>query len=168
MPSQTTTVNVTTQRATFAALLSALVTGINTELADDPFVVDGRTLARADLLGRIQAALDAIGAVKAARTSLQSAVAAQKAAIADARKLRAGVKRLAQSRFGPDSPTLQKLGFTPTRKGKATVTTKAKARVKAEATRQARGTKGKKARLAITASAPAATATPPAPTTPKS
>jgi hypothetical protein len=165
---KTTTVNVTTQRATFAALLAALVTGINTELTGvDPFVVDGQTIARADLLGRIQAALDAIGAVKAARTQLQSTVAKQKVAIADARTLRAGVKRLAQSKFGPSSPTLQKLGFTPTRQGRATVRTKAKAQVQAEATRTARGTKGKKARLAITATAPAAPATTtPAPTTP--
>jgi hypothetical protein len=137
------------------------VTGINTELPGvDPMVVDGQTIARADLLGRIQAALDAIAAVKAARTALQEAVAKQKVAIADARKLRGGVKRLAQNKFGPSSPTLQKLGFTPQRPSIATVATKAKAKVKAAATREARGTKGKKARLAITGVAPAPTVTP--------
>jgi hypothetical protein len=170
MTSQTTTINVSTQRATFAALLAALVTGIDTELPGvDPMVVDGESLARVTVIGRIQAALDAIAGVKAARTALQSAIAKQQVAIADARKVRAGVKRLAQSTFGPSSPRLQKLGFTPQRQGKPTVATKAKAVAQADATRKAGGTKGKKARQTGTAAAPATAATATtSPSTPKS
>ena len=132
-------INVSTQRATFAALLGALVTGINTVLPGvDPFVVDGVTIARATLLARIQAALDAISAVKAARAALQSAVAKQNAAIVDARGLRAGMKRVAQTKFGPASPTLQQLGYTPQRTTTTPVAVKAEARVKAKATGRGR------------------------------
>jgi hypothetical protein len=120
-----TTINVSTQRATFAALLAALVTGINTVLPGvDPFDVDGVTVTRANLLARIQAALDAITAVKAARTALQQAVATQVAALADAR--------------GQKNPALQKLGFTPTRTPVTPVATKAEAQVKKAATRKAK------------------------------
>ena len=120
-------------------MIAALVTGINTELPGvDPFVVDGQTIVRATLLARIQAALDAISAVQAARTSLQSAIAAQKAAIKDARGLRAGIKRIAQTKFGPSSPTLQKLGFTPLRTPVTPVAAKAQAQAKRTATRAAK------------------------------
>ena len=66
-------INVSTHRATFAALLGALVTGINTVLPGvDPFVVDGVTIARATLLARIQAALDAIERGQGGTAALQS------------------------------------------------------------------------------------------------
>ena len=151
-----TSINVSTQRAPFAALLAALVTGINAVLPGvDPFDVDGVTIARATVLARIQAALDAMAAVKAARTVLQSAIAIQKAAITDARGLRAGVKRTAQAKLGQSNPALQKLGFTPLRKPVTTVAAKAKAQAKRAATRAA-----KKPAPAPVATAPAAPATP--------
>jgi hypothetical protein len=164
MSTTTTPINVSSQRATLAALLAALVNGINTELAGvDPFVFDGTTYPRADLLARIQAVLDAIARVKAARTALQQAVASQRAALAEGRALRAGMKRNLQAKYGPTSPKLQLFGFTPARTPKPTAATKAQAQVKAKSTRVARGTKGKKAKLAIHgAPAPVAPATPPA------
>jgi hypothetical protein len=164
MSTSTTTINVSTQRATLAALLAALVNGINTELAGvDPFVLDGTTVPHADLLARIQAVLDAIASVKAARKALQQAIASQKAALAQGRPLRAAMKRYLQANYGPTSPKLQLFGFTPARTPKTLAATKAQAQVKAKSTRAARGTKGKKAKLAIHgASAPIAPATPPA------
>ncbi|HEY3815763.1 MAG TPA: hypothetical protein VGL81_01250 [Polyangiaceae bacterium] len=134
-----TTINVSTQRATFAALLAALMAGINTELPGvDPFDVDGVPVTRADLLARIQAALDAITAVKAARTALQSAVATQVAALADARALRSAVKTTAQGKLGKKNPALQKLGFTPSRTPVTSSATMAQAQVKKAATRKAK------------------------------
>jgi hypothetical protein len=164
MSTTPTTVNVSSQKASLAALLAALVAGINTELVGvDPFVLDGANLTRADLLARIQAVLDAIASVKAARTTLAQALADQKTAIAAGRKLRAAMKRTLQGRLGPSSPTLQKFGFAPARSAKTPVATKAQAKVKAKATRAARGTAGKKAKLAIHGATPAATAAPAAP-----
>jgi hypothetical protein len=168
--STTTTVNVTAQRATFAVLLAALASGITTDLTNlDPVIIDGVPTARTDVLARIQAALDAINNVKAARKTLQQAVAAQKVALAEARLLRAGMKRVLNSHFGPSSPKLQVFGFTPARAAKTTVKTKAEAKVKAAATRAARGTKGKKQRLAVKAAPPVtAPVTTPAPLPAKS
>jgi hypothetical protein len=177
MSTSTVTINVSAQRATFAALVAALVKGINTDLAGvDSFVIDGSRLARADLLARFQQTLDAIAAVKAARTALFQAVASQKTTLAQARALRGGVKRFLQTQLGPQNPKLQDFGFTPARVAKTLVTTKAQAKVKATATRAARGTKGRKQKAAIkgdatalpaksgTAAAPPAT--PPAAATP--
>lgn len=163
----TKTVNVTTQRASFAAMLTALLAGLNTDFPGvDPFVVDGASIPRATLIARIQAALSAISAVKTARAALQSAVVTQNAAITDARGLRAGIKRLAQSKYGPTSPMLQNLGFTPNRTPEATTSTKAQAAAKREVTRQANGNVGKKTRSVSTLAAPAVTAAPAASTTP--
>jgi hypothetical protein len=159
MPSIITPVNVTAQKATIAALLAALVKGIQAELASvDPIVVDGTSYALVDLLARIQAALDAIAGVKATRTALSQAVTSQKAAVAEAKAVRIGMKRYLQTKYGPTSPKLQMFGFTPARSAKTTVKVKAEAKAKAAATRQARGTKGKKQRLAIKATQPAAAA----------
>ena len=149
--STTVTVNVSAQKATFAALLAALVKGINTDLAGvASFDIDGSHLARADLLARLRATLDAITAVKAARTALGQAVASQSSSVAQARTLRGGVKRFLQTQYGPTSPKLQDFGFAPARVAKTPVKTKAQAKVKAAATRSARGTKGRKQKAAIT------------------
>lgn len=159
MSTTTTTINVSAQKATLAAILAALVTGINTELAGvDPIVLDGTSYPRTDLLARIQAVLDAIARVKAARTTLSQVVASQKGALDQGRLLRAAMKRYLQSKFGPSSPKLQEFGFAPVRTPKTLVQTKAQAKVKAAATRTARGTKGKKAKLAIHGSPAAPTA----------
>jgi hypothetical protein len=167
MSSTTTTINVTAQKATMAALLAALVNGIHTELAGvDPIVLDGTSHPQTELLAILQAALVAIAGVKSARTGLAQAVTSQKAAVAQAKGIRTGMKRYLQTKYGPQSPKLQEFGFTPARTPKTPVQAKAAAKVKAAATRQARGTKGKKQKLAITgatATTTAATAvTPPA------
>lgn len=162
----TTTVNVSAQRATLAALLAALVNGIDTELVGvDPFVLDGTTYARADLLARIQAILDAIAGVKAARVALSQAVAKQKVALVQGRSLRAGLKRTLQAKYGPSSPALQKFGFTPARTPKTPVAAKAAAKVKAAATRAAHAPAGNEGTPAVQgAPSPAApTAAPAAP-----
>jgi hypothetical protein len=154
MSTTPTTVNVSSQKAPLAALLAALVEGINTELVGvDPFVLGGTTYPRAVLLARIQAVLDAITSVRTARTALGQAIASQKAALAEGRALRAALKKTLQGRFGASSPVLQKFGFTPARTPKTPIATKAEAKVKAKATRAARGTVGKKAKQAIHGSA---------------
>jgi len=166
MPTQSNSVNVSQQKASFAALLAVLVANLASVLSADPLVLDGETLARSVVLARIQAVMDAIALVKTARTDLLALVAKQKIAVADARKLRSAIKRLAESQLGPASAELQKLGFTPRRVATPKPLTVAKAVVQAAATRKARGTKGKKARLAITAPAPVVTVTEATPASP--
>ena len=164
MSTTPTTINVSAQKATLAVTLTALVQGINTQLAGvDPIDFDGATHTRAELLASIQAVLDAIAGVKATRTALSQAVAGQKAAIAQGRLLRAGMKRFLQAKFGPTSAKLQEFGFTPARTPKTTVKSKAEAKAKSAATRVARGTKGKKAKQAIHGTVPETPAPAPAP-----
>jgi hypothetical protein len=165
--STTTTINVSSQKSTLQAQLSALITGINKDLTGvDPFDLDGVSTKRADVLARIQALLDAITTVKSARTTLQTAVANQTTLLAQVRGLRVAMKRFLQTKFGPTSTKLQDFGFTQTHPGKATVPTKAAAQTKAKATRVARGTAGTKQKKAIKAPPPPATTTPPVTTAP--
>jgi len=146
------TINVSIQKVSFAALLTALLNGINTDLAGvDPVVIDGTTWARKDLLGRIQAVLDGIQQVKDARTTLATLVANQKELVAEGRQIRAGVKRVAQAKYGPKSPKLQDFGFTPQRSTNTPVASKAKGQAKAKATREAGGTKALKKKQAAPA-----------------
>jgi hypothetical protein len=155
MPSTIKTTNITIQRASFAALLAALVNGINTDLAGvDPIVIDGKSWARKDLLARIQAVLDGVQQVKDMRKALATLVADQKELVAEGRQIRAGVKRAAQTKFGPHSPKLQDFGFTPQRTPQTSVASKAEGQAKAKATRQAGG---KKALKKQQAAAPAPT-----------
>jgi hypothetical protein len=161
MSTNVTTINVSSQKSSLQLQLTALVHGINTDLAGvDLIDLDGVPTKRTDIVTRIQALLDAIAAVKSGRTSLQQVVANQRDLVAQVRGLRVAMKRFLQTKFGPTSPKLQEFGFTQTRRGKAPVKTKAEAQVKSEATRTARGPTGKKLRKAIKAPV-AATPTPP-------
>jgi len=157
----TTTINVSTQKSSLQAQLTALVNGINTDLVGvDPIDLDGVSTKRADVLSRIQALLNAMTAVKSARTTLQTAVSNQNGLLVQGRALRVAMKRFLQTKFGPTSPKLQDFGFTQTHQGKANVATKAAAVTKAEATRKARGTAGKKQKAAIKAPSSPVTTTP--------
>jgi len=167
MPSTPKTINVSIQKVSFAALLTALVNGINNDLTGlDPIVIDGTNWARADLLARIQAILDGIQQVKDARKALATLVANQKDLVAQGRQIRAGVKRVAQAKYGPKSQKLQDFGFTPQRTPNTPVASKAKGQAKAKATREAGGTKAlKKQQAAAPAQQPMPTpATSTAPT----
>jgi hypothetical protein len=158
------TVNVSIQKAPFAALLAALLNGINTDLTGvDPIVIDGTNWPRANLLARIQAILDGIQQVKDARKALATLVANQKELVAEGRQIRAGVKRVAQAKYGPKSPKLQDFGFTPQRSRKTPVATKAEGQAKAKATRKAGGTKALKRQQAA---APQQAIAPTTPVTP--
>ena len=83
------------------------------------------------------------------------------------RPLRAGVRGIAQARFGRDGAPLLQLGFTPVKASSKTAQAKADAVVKAKATRTARATRGSKQKKAIkgvvTAPVAAPAPAPPAP-----
>jgi hypothetical protein len=167
MSSTPKTINVSIQKVSFAALLTALLNGINTDLAGvDPIVIDGTNWARKDLLARIQAVLDGIQQVKDARKTLATLVANQKELVAEGRQIRAGVKRVAQAKYGPKSPKLQDFGFTPQRSPNTPVASKAKGQAKSKATRAAGGTKALKRQQAAAQSQTQAATPAPAPATP--
>jgi hypothetical protein len=170
MPSPITTISISHQKVDIEADYKSLIVGIHAEAApDDPLVIGGKSIRRADLVARLQARIDAAEGVKSARGLLQTAIAYERTVDAEVRPLRAATKMYLQGRYGKSSPELQKFGFTQTRKGKATAQTKASAQTKAKATRVARGTKGTQQKKAIKGAPPATTttaapiATPPSP-----
>jgi hypothetical protein len=158
MSSSTTTINVTTQKATVTAEYKALITGINQLLPGvDPFDIGSVTLSRADLLAKLQGRVDAANATKAALQAYRTAVANERASDATLKPLRAQVKVYLQGRFGKTSTQLQSFGFTPNRVPVRTVKAKAAGVAKSAATREARHTMGKKQKAAIHGTVPEAT-----------
>jgi hypothetical protein len=163
-----TKVNIAAQKATVEAQYKALIAGINAELtADQQFIINGETLSKAALLARFQARLDAAQKTKADRTTLTTTVDAERRLQLEVTPLRTGFKVYLLSRYGKSSPELQKFGFTQTKRPQRPVASKAAGVAKSKATRAARGTAGKKAKLAIKGTvAQPGTAAPPAPTPP--
>ena len=158
-------VNIAEQKAKIIATYQAVITGINTDLGDTTtFLIAGATYAKADLVARFQARIDAARKTLADRTTLHASVAAERSVEASAGALRAGFKTYLQGRYGKDSPELQKFGFTPQKPVQRAAATTAKAVTQNTATRKARGTTGKKAKVLIKG-APEPTA-PVAPTAP--
>jgi hypothetical protein len=161
------TINVTTQKISGEAQYQALKDGISSKLPNEAtFVLGKQTLTRADLLSRIQARIDAYEATRTARKQWQAAVASEARIQAEVAPLRASLKKYLQARFGALDPEMQSFGFTQAKLPQRTVASKSAAVQNAQATRAARGTKGKKQRLAITGAQPAA-ATANAPGAPK-
>jgi len=155
-------INISMQKAAVEAEYKALVTGIDSELTGvDSFLINQKTFTKADLVAKFQSRIDAAEKTKVARTALHACVAAERALQAEVAPLRMGFKFFLQSRYGKNSAELQKFGFTQTKATQRSAVAKSTAVSKGRATRQARGTKGKKQKALIKGSPPAgAPATP--------
>lgn len=165
-----TTPSITTQKTDTVAEFQTLIDGINSLLTGiDPFLLNGTSIARSDLLAKFQARVDAANKTKADRKQLTQDVAAEKLAVAAADPLRKAVKAFCIARFGAYNPILQQLGFVQNRTPKAKPAKKAAGATKAKATRAVRGTKGKQQKAAASeaaaTAAPAVSAPAPAPVT---
>ena len=133
--------------------------------------IGGQKLSPADLVKVLQGRVDAMKSVAAARGPFRAAVEAKREQLTSTRDLVASAKQALQLMFGKQIDVLSDFGLAPrkraTRKPEANVA----AAAKAKATREARGTKGKKARLKIhgavaTTSPPSPAAPPPVPANP--
>lgn len=161
------TVNISTQKATVEAEYKALITGINSELAGEThFMLNGTLMAKPELVAHFQSRLDAAEKTKTQRTALHATVGAEHALNLEIAPLRMGFKTYLQSRYGKNSPELQKFGFTPAKKPQRPVAAKATGIAKNQATRKARNTIGKKAKLQIKGTVPSSSAAPTPPTPP--
>jgi hypothetical protein len=144
VPATTAGTDISTQKSETIASFTALMKGINTDLPNiDPFVMAGQTIPRATVLGALQGRIDAAEQTRAAATAFHLAVESERAVALNANALRAALKLLVQSQFGPKSTKLQDFGFLPRKRTKTTAAAKAEGAVKAKATRKARGTAGK-------------------------
>ncbi len=126
--------------------------------------VQGNLLKPAALLKLYQRSLDARAAVAARHASYQGALKARGEAEADRLAADENLKAWVLGRFGAGSTEASEFGFAPRKQPTVSAETRAAAVVQNKATRDARGTVGKKAKLKIkgvvpTSTAPAAPAT---------
>ena len=124
--------------------------------------INGEPLKLADLLGIYQAAIDTRSALITSRAALDKDLVARDSAEVTRRATDAGLKAWITTQFGARSTQAQELGFAPANPQAKTAEVKFVAVQKMLATREARGTKGKRQREKIkgTIVAPAAPAVP--------
>jgi hypothetical protein len=154
-------VDITALKAKLIASYQALIGTISSDLTDTPsFVINGATYTRDQLLQLLTSRVTAAKNTLAQRTLMHEAVAAEQSVAAQVDPVRAGFKTYLLSRFGKNSPRLQKYGYTPVKPTQKAVSTKARATTLNEETRKLRGTTGKKAKSLIKAT-PTTTGSPP-------
>jgi hypothetical protein len=133
--------------------------------------IGGQTMTPTALTQSIQDELDRMVAIAKAKAALKVLLDAEQNARPDSDFLLGSLRSYVAGMFGDNasaSSMLEDFGFAPRKRTKRTVATKSEALGKAMATREARHTKGPKAKLAIKGgSAPAANAAPVTPATPK-
>ncbi|MGO8995327.1 MAG: hypothetical protein ACLQVI_18585 [Polyangiaceae bacterium] len=113
----------------------------------------------------LQSRIDAASATASARATWLTAAATENEKTTESESVLLALKNHLVTTYGAKSQIVADFGFTPKTK-QTTAETVAAAVVKRAATRTARGTMGKKAKLKITgAVAPATAAAPPAPVT---
>ncbi len=161
--------NISTDKV--VATCQARTTGLTSLAAGKKSIlIDGKDTAITDAVAVYQRCVDTRADLSAKRRAVTDALSARKAADAARLALDPGIKRWAESTFGPESTALETLGFPVSKRKQPTVETKAQAKAKAKATRQALGTKGKTqkktAKKKLAASPAPAPTTPPATTKP--
>jgi hypothetical protein len=119
--------------------------------------LNGTSYKAKDLQKTLQAHLDAISAADALKAKWQTAVAAANAKAAAVAGLLPALRAHLISQFGGSSQTVADFGFTP-KKRSTTVEAQSLGVARRAATRQARGTMGKKQKEKIVGVVPPATA----------
>jgi hypothetical protein len=163
-PSQliTTTANGSNHgtKVDLQAVYQGLVSGLLALYqSTDTFQMKTGTYTRDELVTQFQGFVGAAENTKSTNQAWRASVQIERELEASVRTLRQGVRGIAQARFGADGAQLMQLGFAPAKAVKKTAASKAEAVVKSKATRVARGTKGKKQKLAVTGETAAAAAT---------
>jgi hypothetical protein len=138
-------------------MYTQLIKGLQANFATKtPLVLKKQTLTVGEIVKQVQARVDARSTTSDAQKAYHSAVQAERESEAEVKPLQQALQRTLQGRFGDDSEKLKEFGIAPTKARKVPVATKAAAVAKGQATRDARGTKGPKEKLAIKGVAPAA------------
>lgn len=148
----------TRNKVTTAEKYRAMITGVQTNVgAKETIPVDGVQTSKTDIVNALQGFIDAAANVATAKAAYEEAIAAQNAAAATANTTYLDVKTYAQATYKKQASVLGTFGLAePTRK-KPDAATMAAAVEKREATREARGTAGKRQKAKITGQVPAAT-----------
>jgi hypothetical protein len=158
---------MTTNRSTTQAHDGQVIVGIKKDLQNvSSLPLAGTTYTTTTLEQLVQSRIDAVNAVVNARANWLHAAATYKALNTQVTQVVRALRQYVINAFGQESPVLADFGFTPPKKATLTPEQKLAKAQKADATRKARGTKGKKQKASIKGTVPAtAPATsPPAPT----
>jgi hypothetical protein len=136
----------TDAQAAYQATIYGLITYYE---PTDTFLMQAGTFTRDELVTEFQAFVQAAQATKSSNQEWRGNVQTERALETHVRTLRQGVKGIVQARFGPTGVQCMQFGFTLPKPRVKTATTKAVAVQKALATREERGTMGKKKKAAI-------------------
>jgi hypothetical protein len=117
--------------------------------AKDEIFVNGEAVKAGQLAQVYQDALDTRATATTAKSALKSAMAGRNAAEAKRLSVDVALEPYVLQRFGPTSTEAQDFGYVPKKVADKTAISKAKATLLNQATRAARGTTGKKAKLQI-------------------
>jgi hypothetical protein len=140
---------------------TALMAGLQASYAPDAiFPLVPGDFTRDELVAQFQQFVQAMQATNAAHQAWLNAVQNERAFEASVSPLREGVHGIVVAKLGKSSPQLTGYGFAPRKIAQPKALTKAASQVKAEATRKARGTVGKKQKLTISGNVTGVTITP--------
>ncbi len=154
-------------RSTTQAHDGQVIVGIKKDLQSvTSLPLAGSTYTMASLTQLVQSRIDAANTVANAKAQWHDASATYKALNSQVTQVLHGLRQYLINAFGPASPVLADFGFTASKRTPLTPEQKVARAAKAEATRKARGTLGKKQKAAIKGAVPpTAPASPsPAPT----
>jgi hypothetical protein len=144
-----------------------MIAGVQKNLsATTTFTLDGQTFTFAALIKVLQDEIDTADATLTAEGAFHKAVAAETAAMTLGEPVFRALRAFVLNLFKGQTDVLGDFGITEIARQVPTAATKAAAALKAKATREARGTGGKRQKAKITATAPAAAAATPTVTKP--
>ena len=129
--------------------------GIDTYLVGvQTLTLNGQSFSVAQVRAAVQARVNATQDAEASKSQLRVKLDTRKTADAAARPIVTGLEAYVALTYGKRSQAMTDFGFAVPKQPKKSVETKAQAAQKGQATRKARGTKGKKQREAIKGSLP--------------
>jgi hypothetical protein len=152
-----TTTIVSKSKVTTTGADQAVIAGIKTDLQSMSSIPLGAsTYTPTSLAAAIQARIDASNAVATTKAAWQGAVKTYDGIDTQVTVLVREIKNLVIACWGPSSPKLADFGFKPVTRTPLTSAQKVARAAKADATRKARGTLGRKQKAAIKGVVPAA------------
>lgn len=146
------------------ALYQSVISGLLAFYAPtDTFLMKSGTYTRDDLVTKFQTFVAAIETTKSSNQQWRQNIQAERSLELEVQPLRVGVRAVAQTRFGKDGAQLLQFGFQPAKVAVRTPASKVLAAAKSKATREARGTQGKKEKAKLQGTVTTVTVGTPAP-----
>jgi len=148
------TLNLNSSFASLVVAEDTLIEEVPALLGTATFNVKGTKVTAAQAVTTFTAHKAAIAALAKAKAALHEATLAQQALRDEVQAIVTAIVAYVVATYGIDSSYLATLGLAPTVRRKPTPATLAVATQKSKATRQARGTKGKRQKAAIHGTVP--------------